>query len=205
MAQQTKHFEGIVIRVVPVGEADQVVTIVSPSGGKLALIAKQSRKSRKRFGAAFDLFDTGRFEANEGKTSLPILTSFIPAAGFNKLRSDLDKITLGTLLCDVSDAVLHDDIDDDLPAFATIRNALSSIESAPQLRDAFREVFIAIRTLLSESGFIDPARFDPPSAHRLRALIHVAEQVADRSIRSKELVLPMIERLTVAPPTDRAA
>ncbi len=46
----------VVVRALDYGEADRIVTFVAPEAGRLTGIAKGAKKSRRRFGAALELF-----------------------------------------------------------------------------------------------------------------------------------------------------
>ena len=89
MSQKQQQCKGIIIRTLASSEADLVAAILDEKGEKHVVIAKQARKSRKRFSSALDLFDFGRFETTFGKGTLAILQSFIPESGFKKLRQSL--------------------------------------------------------------------------------------------------------------------
>ncbi len=54
---------GIVVRVADLGEADRIVEIVTAERGRVSLVARGGRASRRRFAGALDLFETLRVQA----------------------------------------------------------------------------------------------------------------------------------------------
>jgi DNA repair protein RecO (recombination protein O) len=48
--------EGFVLRVLPLGEADKIVTFLTREDGKLRAVARSARKSRRRFGSSLELW-----------------------------------------------------------------------------------------------------------------------------------------------------
>lgn len=94
MPLYTTH--AIVIRTLPYGESDKIVTFFTKHFGKLKAIAKGARRSKKRFQNALDLFTYLRliFFDREGMglaraESCDILNSF------PNIREDLKKILYG--------------------------------------------------------------------------------------------------------------
>jgi DNA repair protein RecO (recombination protein O) len=62
--------EGVVLRKIPYGEADEIVTALFREDGVRRLFAAGSRKSRKRFGGLIDAFARLRFECRPNDAGL---------------------------------------------------------------------------------------------------------------------------------------
>jgi DNA repair protein RecO (recombination protein O) len=83
----------VVVRTLDYGEADRIVTFVTPDAGRLTGIAKGARKSRRRFGAALELFTFVQLTYFEKPTfELVRLESADIVAAFPDLRRDLTRI-----------------------------------------------------------------------------------------------------------------
>jgi DNA repair protein RecO (recombination protein O) len=99
----------IVIRSLPYGESDKVVTFFTRDFGKLKAIIKGARRSRKRFQNALDLFSHLRllFFDREGMglvrgESCDILDSF------PRIREDLKKILYGNYFVELMNEMAAD-------------------------------------------------------------------------------------------------
>ncbi len=100
MPLYTTH--AIVIRCLPYGESDKIVTFFTKNFGKLKAIAKGARRSKKRFQNALELFTYVRliFFDREGMGMVraegcDILNSF------PNIREDLKKIIYGNYLLEL--------------------------------------------------------------------------------------------------------
>lgn len=93
------------LRAVKTGEADQVVTLYTRHFGKISCIAKNSRLSRQRFGAALQPFC--KFEAllRPRGNALGFLESAQPLKSWPGLLSDLERISGGYRLLEITDAL----------------------------------------------------------------------------------------------------
>jgi DNA repair protein RecO (recombination protein O) len=92
----------IVLRTVDYGEADRVVTLLTPARGKLSAIARAARKSTKRFGAGLSLFGVGEATLRERPgAELATLEAFHGARGFPHLMSDVAKVAHGGYACEL--------------------------------------------------------------------------------------------------------
>jgi DNA repair protein RecO (recombination protein O) len=65
--------EALVARVVAYGEADAVVTLLTESNGKVAVMVRGARKSQKRFGGALEPFHTINAAFDERRGDLGVL------------------------------------------------------------------------------------------------------------------------------------
>lgn len=87
MLQRT---EGIVLRTIPFGEADLIVTYITESHGIIKTFAKSPRKTRSRFGSSLEPLTHSKI-AFWGKedASLPRLTQSDIIHSFSSLRNSL--------------------------------------------------------------------------------------------------------------------
>src|SRR5881409_2392128 len=101
--------EAIVLRKVPVGESDLLITFLTATEGKLAGSARNARKSRRRFGGALEPLTRGRaiwIEA-EGR-DLVRLESFEVSISFAKRQGELAWFYLFAYLAEVADTFARD-------------------------------------------------------------------------------------------------
>ena len=189
---------GIVIRTYPSRESDLVLRIVSQSRPKLSLLAKQARKSSKKFGSGIDVFDHGIFESKQGKGSLPLVSSFSPAKGFRKIRQDIEKISAASTLCESFDLLLHEEGEDDGEPYSILSLTLEAIDDSVDLKETLKAVFLGLGQILSVAGYGSKLSEEQPTAKRLVALLNLVEQSAERKLESKDALLGIMNGLRSA-------
>ena len=199
MTQKQIQFRGILIRAIPSSEADLIVAILDEHGEKHITIAKQARKSRKRFGSSLDIFDFGRFEASQGRGGMPILQSFIPEPGFRKIRESLSRIACASVLVEAIDLLIpegHADKGEHSP-FQIAEETLSSINESTDIKSELRALYTGLSQILEFSGYHDKETERQPSLHALRLTIAHLEWCVERRLKSKES-LEMVTRSLAA-------
>src|SRR5262245_41696708 len=81
--------QAIVLRKVGYGESDLVLTLLSRDLGKLSALARGARRSRRRFGAALELFTVSSALLRAHRGELWTLSSAETAISFAHLASDV--------------------------------------------------------------------------------------------------------------------
>lgn len=92
--------KGIVLKTSKLGEADKIITILSPKNGKIQAVAKGIRKTKSKFGARLEPFTYVNLLLYEGK-SLDIITQVEIITSFKQIRNDLDKVTRGGVMLEL--------------------------------------------------------------------------------------------------------
>ncbi len=83
---------GILLRRTEFGDYDWILTLLTLSQGKLSMIAKYARKSRKRFSGTLELFsEIGFIGAYPRKGGLPILQEAWIKQPFTGIRNDFER------------------------------------------------------------------------------------------------------------------
>ena len=85
--------KGVVIREVNYGEADKMLTILTPDLGKVSCVAKGARKPKSRFLGISGLFTFSDFILFKGSLDTYTINSGEIIESFYNLRCDLDKLT----------------------------------------------------------------------------------------------------------------
>ena len=85
--------KGVVIREVNYGEADKMLTILTPDMGKISCVAKGARKPKSRFLGISGLFTFSDFILFKGSLDTYTINSGEIIESFYNLRCDLDKLT----------------------------------------------------------------------------------------------------------------
>ncbi|MGB9629028.1 MAG: DNA repair protein RecO [Thermodesulfobacteriota bacterium] len=136
MPLYTTH--AIVIRCLPYGESDKIVTFFTKNFGKLKAIAKGARRSKKRFQNALELFTYVRliFFDREGMGMVraegcDILNSF------PNIREDLKKIIYGNYLLELVNEMAMER-EENSEAFELLLTFLSTLNSEEAAEDYLR-------------------------------------------------------------------
>jgi DNA repair protein RecO (recombination protein O) len=91
----------ILLRRVDFGDNDLILTFFSLTRGKISLIAKSARNSRKRFCGALDLFSALDLVGSTGHGRLPVLLEATLKHPFCRIRSDFLKTTYASYFAEI--------------------------------------------------------------------------------------------------------
>lgn len=182
---QETSVPAIVLRVRPFRESDLIAHLFTPVMGKVSVIARHARGSRKRFPSSLDLFDRGTARLTLEKSGALGVKEFSPSHSLTKIRYDLDKLTLASLLCEAFDIVLPEDGGLSTPQlFEVLDLSLNAIDEAPDVRSGLRAAFIALASLTKESGIADISAASPGS-RALLSTLDAIEKFCERRLATK--------------------
>lgn len=188
----------IVLRARPYRDNDLMAQLLTPTLGKLSAIGRHARGSKKRFPSSLDLFDRGTARiGRERKGSLSI-KEFTPARSLVKLRCDLDKLTLASLLCESFDGVIQENTGTSGQLFELLDLALNAIEEAEQLRPSLRATVVALHSLASLEGITDLSAHAPGS-RMLHTLLDAIEHFTERRLITRPTVETLILKAAATP------
>jgi DNA repair protein RecO len=86
---------GIVLSRTNYGEADRIITVVTPDQGKLRLIAKGVRKPKSKLAGGIELFSVSDLTFIRGKGDIGTLISSRLDTHFGTIVKDIDRTMLG--------------------------------------------------------------------------------------------------------------
>ena len=121
--------EGIVLRSMDLGEADRVLTVLTPRLGKLRVIAKGVRRTRSRIGGALEPFSDVQLVLAVGRTFDVVTSSSLedPHLG---LRNDLHSTAAAWYVVELADRFCEGAADSH-EAFRLLAQALSGLDAPP--------------------------------------------------------------------------
>lgn len=105
---KTYSTEGIIIKRSDYGEADKIITLLSPDKGKLTLLAKGIRKLSSKRAGSLELFNRVKIGAVIGRGQLDTLTEVVVLTSYFSWRKHLGRINIAYQLCEVIDKLLPD-------------------------------------------------------------------------------------------------
>ena len=125
-----KRTEGVVLRTIPFGEADLIVTYLTPDFGIIKLFAKSPRKIKSRFGSSLEPLTRSRiaFWGRED-AALPRLTQSDILHPFQSIRDSLDCFLKVTQLIELTLSFMPER-DANRKVYALLLNTLAQIEAA---------------------------------------------------------------------------
>lgn len=133
---QATDSEAIVLAAMDYGESDRIVTLLGRECGKVRVIARHGKTSRKRFSGALEVFARlqVRLVLKEGLSSLrgaDIITVF-PG-----IRRDLARIAHAGYACEVIDRLLPDALANPR-LYRLLQSYLEHLDSSPAISDDLR-------------------------------------------------------------------
>jgi DNA repair protein RecO len=184
----------IVLRVIPFRDSDLMAHLLTPDMGKISVIARHARGSRKRFPSSLDLFDRGSARLTVERSGALGVKEFTPSHSLAKIRYDLDKLTLASLLCEAFDLVIPEDGGLAIPRlFEVLDLALNAIDESGDLKGSLRATFIALAALTQESGIANVSS-STPGSRALGAALDAIERFCERRLMTRSSVAEIVRR-----------
>lgn len=94
--------EAVVLRHIPLGEADRILTLYTPDMGKVRAVAKGVRRVKSRLGGHLELLNRVSVALYEGK-SLDVVTEAQVVQNFRAIREDLEPLSRAMYVAELVD------------------------------------------------------------------------------------------------------
>lgn len=139
--------EGIIIKRSNFGEADRILTVITPYKGKIKIVAKGVRRITSRRGGNVELLNKVKLHIYQGK-GMPVLTEAESIQTFPKIKNDLIISSYGSYIMELADKLLPEEQPNPI-AYQLLVSTLILLETNP------RQIFIRAYELklLSVMGF----------------------------------------------------
>ena len=99
---RTYRTEGVVIRQMPLGEADRILTLCSPDMGKVRAVAKGVRRTKSRLGGHLELLNRASVSVAIGR-NLDTISEAYAISTFGDIRGDLKRVSRGLYIAELVD------------------------------------------------------------------------------------------------------
>jgi DNA repair protein RecO (recombination protein O) len=139
---------GIILSRTNYGEADRILTILTPDHGKLRLGARGVRKVKSKLAGGIELFSTSHITYIEGKSEVGTLVSTRLIKHYGHIVKDIDCVQLGYELIKLLDKATEDHPEAEY--FHLLERAFAALDEANINLELIRVWFQA--QLLSLSG-----------------------------------------------------
>ena len=90
---QQIHTTAIILRRINYGEADRIITVLTPDHGKVVLMAKGVRKSTSKLAGGIELMSESEISFIKGRGEIDTLTSTKLVRHFAGIAGDYDRLT----------------------------------------------------------------------------------------------------------------
>lgn len=188
----------IVLAVYPFRESDLMARLLTPTFGKISAIGRHARGSKKRFPSSIDLFDRGTARLSREKNGALGLKEFSPSHALKTLRTNLEKLTAASLLCECFDRIIQEDTgDNSQDTFELLDLSLNAIDEANELKPVLRATVVGLTSLLKKEGIVDLVD-NPTGKHTLLTALHAVETFSERQLLSRSALTPILAELSKA-------
>lgn len=92
---QSFSTQAIILRRTNYGEADRILSLITPDRGKLSAIAKGVRKSKSKLAGGLELFASSEVSITEGKSNMGVITAARLIRFYGKILHDYDRMQFG--------------------------------------------------------------------------------------------------------------
>ncbi|MDW7655748.1 MAG: DNA repair protein RecO [Bacillota bacterium] len=140
--------KGFVVRVVPVGESDRIISLLTEDQGLISVSVRGARRTRSPHLMTTQIFSFSTFELfyNKGHYSINVSELIEP---FSALQQDIDRLVCASHLAEV----LIDSLRDDLAQPGVYRLWAYGMQAISRQPDPFLSVHVVQLRLLMEIGF----------------------------------------------------
>ena len=147
---------GIVLARTNYGEADRIVTLLTPDHGKLRLMARGVRKARSKLAGGIELFSVSDISFIRGRGEIGTLTSSRLRQHYGRIVADLDRVQLGYELIKLLNRATEDE--PELEYFTLLDQAFQALDDPAVGLDLIRLWFES--HLLRQAGHTPNLRTD---------------------------------------------
>ena len=188
---ESQELEGLIISRRDSGESDLLVRLLSKELGKISILAKHARQSKRRFQGKLEVFDLVKIQGKRWKDDLWVIEQCTLIKSFPMIRENFEKLTVSLAACEACDMITKNQQHEDgrilkaqLELFLT---HVSEIPSNEELqRSCLKETYHFFQAILEYSGFLPPELSEEkPSFNSLLKLVILIEEFCDRPFRIK--------------------
>jgi DNA repair protein RecO (recombination protein O) len=141
---------GITLSRTDYGEADRIITVLTPDYGKLRLMARGVRKVKSKLAGGIELFSVSDFTFIRGKGEIGTLISSRLKVHYGKIVSDITRVQLGYEFLKLINKATEDE--PEAGYFHLLNQGLQALNDAAFSNELIRSWFEAQLLVLSGHG-----------------------------------------------------
>ena len=119
---------GIVLSRTDYGEADRIVTVITPDKGKRRLMVKGARRMKSKMAGGIELFSVSELSYIKGRGDIDTLISARLDKYYSQIVNDIDRVQLGYELLKVLNRATEDEPEPDY--FDLLKSALAALDNS---------------------------------------------------------------------------
>lgn len=139
--------QAIILNRIDYGEADRILTLLTPDQGKLSLIAKGVRRIKSKLAGGIELFSVSEISFIKGRTDLGTLISTRLITHYDFIVRDITRTMLGYDLIKLLNKATEDELDPSY--FELLGQAFAALNDADIDIDLIRIWFVMQMLLIS--------------------------------------------------------
>jgi len=120
--------QGIILSRTDYGEADRIITLLTPDHGKLRLMAKGVRKIKSKLAGGIELFSVSHITFIQGKNDVGTLISTRLVTHYGNIVKDIDRVQLGYELIKILNKSTEDNPEPEY--FVLLNRAFEALDDA---------------------------------------------------------------------------
>jgi DNA repair protein RecO (recombination protein O) len=140
---------GIILSRTDYGEADRIITLLTPDAGKLRLMAKGVRRIKSKLAGGIELFSVSNITYIQGRGDIGTLISTRLIKHYGHIVSDIERVQLGYELIKILNKITEDEPEAEY--FSLLDDAFAALDEPELHRKLIEGWFYA--QLLRHGGF----------------------------------------------------
>lgn len=136
--------QAIVLSRTDFGEADRILTFITPDHGKTRVIAKGVRKQKAKLAGAIELFSVTNISVVVGRSDIYTLTSARLVKHYGAIAKDINRTNLGYELMRLLNKATEDKAEE--PFFKILNNALAALND-PKTNPGLTELWFKMQLI----------------------------------------------------------
>lgn len=148
--------ESLILKKSSYGEADLLVTIFSKEHGKFRALAKNAKRSRKRFGGRLDIFNLLLLDVTFNRKKFSLVEDVVLKKSHREITESVDSFTTGTRVLEFVDFLLPDRE----PSARLFHLTARTLEVLGKKAEPHSIFLLFLSTALGLCGYAPDYRFD---------------------------------------------
>lgn len=148
--------EALILKKSSYGEADLIATLFSREFGKFRALAKNAKRSQKRFGGRFDFFNLLAIEVTLNKRRFNLVGDVILKKSYREITESVDSFVTGTRVLELMDFL----VPEQEPASELFDVATDTLEFLSKKREPYSVFLVFLLRAITLCGYRPDFRFD---------------------------------------------
>lgn len=141
-ASRSYRDAALVLRTHDLGEADRIITVLTPGHGLVRAVAKGVRRTTSKFGATLEPFMAADVQFVHGR-SLDIVTQAISKGSYGAaIVADYEKYLAAHVMAQAAERLSETDVDDSRQQFTLLHGGLSALARGIHPPDAVQSSYL---------------------------------------------------------------